>query len=69
MNSFFYNRDIIIVCIRRYLKKTSVLGIVVASKKTLDCQGFSVSDWAGDTTDGKTASGYCSKLSGGGVVS
>ena len=50
------------------MKGTYDLGIVYCKQDKLDCSCFSDSDWAGESNDRKSVSGYCFKISGG-VVS
>ena len=48
----------------RYLKGTSKLGLHYSIDGSDDCFGYSDADWAGDTDDRKSTSGYLFQLSG-----
>ena len=37
----------------------------ILKQNSLNCSGYSDSDWAGDSKDRKSTSGYCFKISGG----
>jgi hypothetical protein len=49
-------------CILRYVQGTITFGIHYATDSTLDLIGFTDSDWAGDSTDRKSTSGYSLSL-------
>ena len=49
----------------RYLKGTSNVGILYKQDGSDKCIGYSDADWASDTTDGKSTTGYIFTLSGG----
>ena len=51
----------------RYLKGSTKYGILYMKGGTSECIGFSDADWAGDTNDRKSTSGYVFMLSGGAV--
>ena len=51
----------------RYLKGSTNYGIRYTKEGTNECIGFSDADWAGDTNDRKSTSGYVFMLSGGAV--
>ena len=51
----------------RYLKGTTKYGILYTTEGESKCIGFSDADWAGDTNDCKSTSGYVFMLSGGAV--
>ena len=51
----------------RYLKGSTKYGILCMKGGTSECIGFSDADWAGDTNDRKSTSGYVFMLSGGAV--
>ena len=51
----------------RYLKGTTMYGILYTKGGANECIGFSDADWAGDTNDRKSTSGYVFMLSGGAV--
>ena len=51
----------------RYLKGTTQYGILYKKGGVTECVGFSDADWAGDTNDRKSTSGYVFMLSGGAV--
>ncbi len=50
--------------ILRYLKSTSMLGLLNTKSGESELVGFSDSDWAGDIDDRRSTSGYLFKLSG-----
>ena len=50
--------------IMRYLKGASKLGLLYSKDGSDDCFGYSDADWAGDTDDRKSTSGYLFQLSG-----
>ena len=50
--------------ILRYLKGTTVHGLLYSSRNTDDLHGYCDSDWAGDLDDRKSTSGYLFLLSG-----
>jgi hypothetical protein len=49
-------------CILRYVQGTITFGIHYATNSTLDIIGFTDSDWAGDSIDRKSTSGYSLSL-------
>jgi hypothetical protein len=49
-------------CILRYVQGTITFGIHYAIESTLDLIGFTDSDWAGDSIDRKSTSGYSLSL-------
>lgn len=51
----------------RYLKGTTMFGILYTKGGASECIGFSDADWAGDTNDRKSTSGYVFMLNGGAV--
>lgn len=51
--------------ILRYLKGTTNIGILYKQDGSDKCVGYSDADWAGDTSDRKSTSGYIFMLSGG----
>ena len=51
--------------ILRYLKGTTNIGILYKQDGSDKCIGYSDADWAGDTSDRKSTSGYIFMLSGG----
>lgn len=53
--------------ILRYLKGTTNIGILYKQDESEKCVGYSDADWAGDTSDRKSTSGYIFMLSGGPV--
>jgi hypothetical protein len=48
--------------ILRYVQGTITFGIHYSTKSTLDLNGFTDSDWAGDSIDRKSTSGYSLSL-------
>ena len=52
----------------RYLRGTVNFGILYSPNSSPECIGFSDADWAGDTNDRKSTSGYLFILSGGAVT-
>jgi hypothetical protein len=52
-------------CILRYVQGTITFGIHYATNSTLDLIRFTDSDWAGDSTDRKSTSGYSLSLGSG----
>jgi hypothetical protein len=52
-------------CILRYVQGTITFGIHYATDSTLDLIGFTYSDWAGDSIDCKSTSGYSLSLGSG----
>ena len=48
----------------RYLKGTLSLGLLYRKDGSSDCVGYSDADWAGDTDDRKSTSGYMFQISG-----
>lgn len=51
----------------RYLKGTSDLGILYKNTDRSDCFGYSDADWAGDTDDRRSTSGYSFQIGTGAV--
>jgi hypothetical protein len=51
--------------ILRYVKGTTSFGIHYATRSSLDLVGYTDSDWAGDSTDHKSTSGYVLYLGSG----
>ena len=51
--------------ILRYLKGTTNIGILYKQDGSDKCIGYNDADWAGDTSDRKSTSGYIFMLSGG----
>ena len=52
----------------RYIQGTLDFGILYEKSKIDSCFGFSDADWAGDSNDRKSTSGYCFML-GSGIIS
>ena len=50
--------------IMHYLKGTLCLGLLYRKDGSSDCVGYSDADWAGDTDDCKSMSGYMFQISG-----
>ena len=55
-------------CVLCYLKGTIDYEIQYKKGESDDCVGFSDTDWAGDTDDWKSTSGYMFKMSGGAIA-
>ena len=49
---------VVVLCILRYLKGTLFYGLFY-SAQSLTLHAFSDVDWAGDSTNGKSTTGYC----------
>jgi len=53
--------------IMRYLRGMLNFGLVYSRDGSIDCTGCSDADWAGDTDDQKSTSGYLFQISGAAV--
>ena len=51
-------------CIMHYLKGTLSLGLLYRKDGSRDCIGYCDADWAGDTDDYKSTTGYMFQISG-----
>ena len=51
--------------ILRYIARPSILDYIFTKGGSIDCNGFSDADWAGDIDDRKSTSGYLFIVSGG----
>ena len=51
-----------------YLKGTPNYGILYSQKDTVECVGFSDTDWTGDINNRKSTSGYIFQLTGAAVT-